>query len=234
MYKNILLKLSGESLMNESENINKEKTKEIAELIKRVHDMGINIGIVVGGGNFFRGRSHQDMEAINADSMGMLGTTMNALALRDAFTKANLDNVIFSPFDFHELIEMQTEEELKEKYKKGTVVIFSGGTGHIGCSTDTAASMKAIMIGADVIIKLTNVDGVYDKDPNKYQDAKMYKNLTHQQVIDNPEIKVMDLACIKDCQKENKDILVINFNDKENLIKVLKGEKIGTVITSHE
>ena len=234
MYKNILLKLSGESLMNESENINKEKTKEIAELIKKVHDMGINIGIVVGGGNFFRGRSHQDMEAINADSMGMLGTTMNALALRDAFTKANLENVIFSPFDFHELIEMQTEEELKEKYKKGTVVIFSGGTGHIGCSTDTAASMKAIMIGADVIIKLTNVDGVYDKDPNKYQDAKMYKTLTHQQVIDNPEIKVMDLACIKDCQKENKDILVINFNDKENLIKVLKGEKIGTVITSHE
>lgn len=234
MYKNILLKLSGESLMNESENINKEKTKEIAELIKRVHDMGINIGIVVGGGNFFRGRSHQDMEAINADSMGMLGTTMNALALRDAFTKANLENVIFSPFDFHELIETQTEEELKEKYKKGTVVIFSGGTGHIGCSTDTAASMKAIMIGADVIIKLTNVDGVYDKDPNKYQDAKMYKTLTHQQVIDNPEIKVMDLACIKDCQKENKDILVINFNDKENLIKVLNGEKIGTVITSHE
>lgn len=234
MYKNILLKLSGESLMNESENINKEKTKEIAELIKRVHDMGINIGIVVGGGNFFRGRSHKDMEAINADSMGMLGTTMNALALRDAFTKANLDNVIFSPFDFHELIETQTEEELKEKYKKGTVVIFSGGTGHIGCSTDTAASMKAIMIGADVIIKLTNVDGVYDKDPNKYQDAKMYKTLTHQQVIDNPEIKVMDLACIKDCQKENKDILVINFNDKENLIKVLNGEKIGTVITSHE
>ena len=234
MYKNILLKLSGESLMNESENINKEKTKEIAELIKRVHDMGINIGIVVGGGNFFRGRSHQDMEAINADSMGMLGTTMNALALRDAFTKVNLENVIFSPFDFHELIENQTEEELKEKYKKGTVVIFSGGTGHIGCSTDTAASMKAIMIGADVIIKLTNVDGVYDKDPNKYQDAKMYKTLTHQQVIDNPEIKVMDLACIKDCQKENKDILVINFNDKENLIKVLKGEKIGTVITSHE
>ena len=234
MYKNILLKLSGESLMNESENINKEKTKEIAELIKRVHDMGINIGIVVGGGNFFRGRSHQDMEAINADSMGMLGTTMNALALRDAFTKVNLENVIFSPFDFHELIETQTEEELKEKYKKGTVVIFSGGTGHIGCSTDTAASMKAIMIGADVIIKLTNVDGVYDKDPNKYQDAKMYKTLTHQQVIDNPEIKVMDLACIKDCQKENKDILVINFNDKENLIKVLNGEKIGTVITSHE
>lgn len=231
MYKNILLKLSGESLMSDSENINKEKTKEIAKLIKRVHDMGVNIGIVVGGGNFFRGRSHQDMEAINADSMGMLGTTMNALALRDAFTKENIPNLVFSPFDFHELIEYHSEEELKKLYKEGTVIVFSGGTGHIGCSTDTAASMKAIMIGADVIIKLTNVDGVYDKDPNKYSDASMYKKLTHQEVLDNPEIKVMDLKCIKDCMDENKDILVINFNDKENLIKVLNGEDIGTVIS---
>ncbi len=232
MYKSILLKLSGESLMNEVENINKEKTHEIALLIKKVHDMGINVGIVVGGGNFFRGRSNQDMEAINADSMGMLGTTMNALALRDAFNKVSLPNVIFSPFDFHELIESHTEEELKEMYNKGTVVIFSGGTGHIGCSTDTAASMKAILIGAEVIIKLTNVDGVYDKDPNKELDAKMYKKLTHQEVLDNPNIKVMDLACIEDCKKYKKDILVINFNDKENLIKVLNGENIGTVITS--
>ena len=232
MYKNILLKLSGESLMSENENINKEKTREIANLISRVHDMGINIGIVVGGGNFFRGRSHQDMEAINADSMGMLGTTMNALALRDAFTKEGIPNVIFSPFDFHELIEYHSEDELKKLYKDGTVIVFSGGTGHIGCSTDTAASMKAIMIGADVIIKLTNVDGVYDKDPNKYSDAKLYRKLTHQEVLDNPEIKVMDLKCIEDCKEENKDILVINFNDKENLIKVLNGETIGTVISN--
>ena len=231
MYKNILLKLSGESLMSESENINKEKTKEIALLIKRVHDMGINIGIVVGGGNFFRGRSHQDMEAINADSMGMLGTTMNALALRDAFTKVGLSNIIFSPFDFHELIEYHSDDELKKLYREGTVITFSGGTGHIGCSTDTAASMKAILVGADVIIKLTNVDGVYDKDPNKYSDAKLYKKLTHDEVLNNPEIKVMDLACIEDCKREHKDILVINFNDKENLIKVLNGESIGTVIS---
>lgn len=232
MYKNILLKLSGESLMSDNENINKERTKEIAELIKRVHDMNINIGIVVGGGNFFRGRSHKDMEPINADSMGMLGTTMNALALRDAFTKVGIPNTIFSPFNFHELIESHTEEELKELYKNGTVITFSGGTGHIGCSTDTAASMKAILVGADVIIKLTNVDGVYDKDPNKYSDAKLYKKLTYEEVLSNPEIKVMDLACIKDCQREHKDILVINFNDKENLTKVLNGESIGTVITS--
>lgn len=231
MYKNILLKLSGESLMSETENINKDRTREIAKLIKRVHDMGVNVGIVVGGGNFFRGRSHQDMEAINADSMGMLGTTMNALALRDAFTKEGIKNIVFSPFDFHELIEYHSEEELKKLYKEGTVIVFSGGTGHIGCSTDTAASMKAIMIGADVIIKLTNVDGVYDKDPNKYSDASMYKKLTHQEVLNNPEIKVMDLKCIKDCMEANKDILVINFNDKENLIKVLNGEDIGTVIS---
>ena len=232
MYKNILLKLSGESLMSESENINKEKTREIATLIKRVHEMGVNVAIVVGGGNFFRGRSHQDMEAINADSMGMLGTTMNALALRDAFNKVGLKNVISSPFDFHELIEAHSEDELKSMYNSGIVVVFSGGTGHIGCSTDTAASMKAIMIGAEVIIKLTNVDGVYDKDPNKYSDAKMYTKLTHKEVLANPEIKVMDLKCIEDCMEYNKDILVINFNDQENLIKVLNGEALGTVISN--
>jgi len=232
MYKNILLKLSGESLMSEKENINKEKTMEIANLIKKVSNMGINIGIVVGGGNFFRGRSNQDMEAINADSMGMLGTTMNALALRDAFNKVGLSNLVFSPFDFHELIEYHSEEELKEKYHHGTVITFSGGTGHIGCSTDTAASMKAILVGADVIIKLTNVDGVYDKDPNKYSDAKLYSHLTYQEVLDNPEIKVMDLKCIEDAKEKDIDILVINFDDKENLIKVLKGEKIGTVISN--
>lgn len=234
MYKNILLKLSGESLMSDSENINKDKTKEIALLIKKVHDMGVNVSIVCGGGNFFRGRSHQDMEAINADSMGMLGTTMNALALRDAFTKVGLSNIIYSPFDFHELIEFHSKDELKELYQNGTVITFSGGTGHIGCSTDTAASMRAKEVGAEVIIKLTNVDGVYDKDPNKYKDAKMFTKLSHQEVLDNPEIKVMDLACIRDCWEENKDILVINFNDQENLLKVLSGEKIGTVITSRE
>ncbi len=232
MYKNILLKLSGESLMSEHENICKEKTLEIANLIKKVHEMGVNIAIVVGGGNFFRGRSNQDMEAINADSMGMLGTTMNALALRDAFSKVNLQNVISSPFDFHELIEYHSDTELKKLYKEGTVIIFSGGTGHIGCSTDTAASMKAIMIDADVIIKLTNVDGVYDKDPNKYNDAKLFKKLTHQEVLANKEIKVMDLKCIEDCMEHQKDILVINFNNQENLIKVLNGIQIGTVITN--
>lgn len=232
MYKSILLKLSGESLMDGIENVNKEKTKEIANLIKKVHDMNINIGIVVGGGNFFRGRSNTDMEAINADSMGMLGTTMNALALRDAFNKVGLPNVIYSPFDFNELIEKHTTSELIDMYNKGTVIIFSGGTGHIGCSTDSAASMKAIMLDSDVIIKLTNVDGVYDKDPNKYKDAVLYDKLSHQDVLNNQDIKVMDLACIKDCLEHNIDILVINFNYQDNLLKVLNGNKIGTVITS--
>lgn len=234
MYKNILLKLSGESLMNDSENINKEKTREIAKLIKKVHDMGINIGIVVGGGNFFRGRSHTDMEPINVDTMGMLGITMNALALRDAFNKEGITNVIYTPFNFNELIDTYTDEEIKKKYDDGTVIIFSGGTGHIGCSSDSAASLKAIMLESDVIIKLTNVDGVYDKDPNKYPDAIKYDRLSHKDVLDNPEIKVMDLACIEDCQKENVDILVINFNDQNNLIRVLNKEKLGTVITNGE
>ena len=233
MYKRILIKLSGESLMGEDAIIEKEKTREIARLIKEVRDMGIEVGIVIGGGNFFRGRSNKDMEPLYVDTMGMLGTVSNALGLADAMKKEELPCIISTPFDLNGLLPIYTPEEVLEKIKSN-VVLFGGGTGHIGCSTDTAASMKAIMVGADVIIKLTNVDGVYDKDPNKYEDAKMYTKLSHQQVLDNPEIKVMDLKCIEDCKLENKDILVINFNDKENLIKVLNGESLGTVITSNE
>lgn len=232
MYKCVLIKLSGESLMNDKENINKDKTREIAKLIKRVHELGVNVGIVVGGGNFFRGRSNQDMEPINADGMGMLGTTMNAFALRDAFTKEGIPNIVYSPFSLRELVKSYTDEEVKEICNGGTVVVFSGGTGHIGCSTDTAASEKAAVINADAIIKLTNVEGVYDKDPNKYSDAVMYDKLTHQEVLDNKEIKVMDLDCIKDCLRDNRDIRVINFNNQENLFKVLEGQEIGTLITS--
>ena len=233
MYKRILIKLSGESLMGEEALIDKEKTKEIAKLIKRVREMNIEVGIVIGGGNFFRGRSNQDMYQLYVDTMGMLGTTINALGLADAFRNENLPCIISTPFDLNGLIDKYSSEEVLEKIKDN-VVIFGGGTGHIGCSTDTAASNKASLIKADYIIKLTNVNGVYDKDPNKYDDAIMYDTLTHKEVLANPEIKVMDLSAIKECMENNIDITVINFNDKENLIKVLSGEKIGTKITNEE
>ena len=231
--KRILIKLSGESLMGEVALIDKEKTKEIAKLIKRVREMGIEVGIVIGGGNFFRGRSNQDMYQLYVDTMGMLGTTINALGLADAFRNEEVPCIISTPFDLNGLIPKYKEEEVLEKIKDN-VVIFGGGTGHIGCSTDTCASNKASLIKADTIIKLTNVNGVYDKDPNKYDDAVMYDNLTHQQVLDNPEIKVMDIPAIAECKENNIDITVINFNDKENLIRVLSGENIGTRISSHE
>jgi len=232
MYKRILIKLSGESLMGDVSVVDKDKTKEIANLIKRVHDLGIKIGIVIGGGNFFRGRSNKDMEPLYVDTMGMLGTTINALGLADAFKKEGLPCIISTPFDLNGLIPKYSKEEVLE-HLNDNVVIFGGGTGHIGCSTDTAASNKASLMEADAIIKLTNVDGVYDKDPNKYDDAVMYDKLTHQEVLDNPEIKVMDIDAIKECQENSIDILVINFNDKENLIRVLEGMEIGTRI-SHE
>lgn len=232
MYKRILIKLSGESLMGDVSVVDKDKTKEIANLIKRVHDMGIKIGIVIGGGNFFRGRSNKDMEPLYVDTMGMLGTTINALGLADSFKKEDLPCIISTPFDLNGLIPKYSKEEVLE-HLNDNVVIFGGGTGHIGCSTDTAASNKASLMNADAIIKLTNVDGVYDKDPNKYDDAVMYDKLTHQEVLDNPEIKVMDIEAIRECQENNIDILVINFNDKENLIRVLEGKEIGTRI-SHE
>ena len=231
MYKKVLIKLSGESLMGDVENVSKDKTKEIAQLIKKVRELGVSVGIVIGGGNFFRGRSNKDMEPLFVDTMGMLGTTINALGLADAFKKEGVDFVISTPFDLNGLIPKLSQEEVLEKYNDG-VVIFGGGTGHIGCSTDTCASNKASLIKADAIIKLTNVDGVYDKDPNKYDDAKMYTNLTHQEVLDNPMIKVMDIEAVRECMENNIDILVINFNDKTNLLKVLEGQKIGTTISS--
>jgi len=233
MYKRILIKLSGESLMGETALIDKEKTMEIAKLIKRVRDMKVEVGIVIGGGNFFRGRSNQDMYPLYVDTMGMLGTTINALGLADAFKKEELACIISTPFDLNGLIPKYSESEVLEKIKDN-VVIFGGGTGHIGCSTDTCASNKASLIKADSIIKLTNVDGVYDKDPNKYPDAVMYDKLTHREVLDNHEIKVMDIPAVEECMENNIDINVINFNDKENLIRVLENKKIGTKITSYE
>ncbi len=231
-YKRILIKLSGESLMEGMENINKSKAREVAALIKRVREMGVEVGIVVGGGNFFRGRSNQDMYQQYVDTMGMLGTVMNALGLADAFLKEEVPCIISTPFDLNGLIPVYTKEDVLEKIREN-VVIFGGGTGHICCSTDTCASNKASLIKADTIIKLTNVDGVYDKDPNKYPDAVMYDYLTHSEVLANPEIKVMDLGAIEECKDNNIDINVINFGDKENLIKVLKREKIGTRISSN-
>ena len=231
--KRILIKLSGESLMGDVSTIDKEKAHEIAELIKRVREKNIEVSIVIGGGNFFRGRSNQDMYPLYVDTMGMLGTTINALGLADAFRKIDVPCIISTPFDLNGLIPKYSNEEVLDKIKDN-VVIFGGGTGHIGCSTDTCASNKASMIKADTIIKLTNVDGVYDKDPNKYSDAKMYDNLTHQEILDNPEIKVMDIPAVRECMENNIDITVINFSDKENLIRVLSGEKLGTRVSSHE
>lgn len=231
MYKNLLIKLSGESLMGDVENVSKDKTLEIAKLIKEVRNLGYNVGIVIGGGNFFRGRSNKDMEPLFVDTMGMLGTTINALGLADAFKKESVPCIISTPFDLNGLIPRLSVEEVLEKYNDN-VVIFGGGTGHIGCSTDTCASNKASLIKADVIIKLTNVDGVYDKDPNQYNDAIMYDRLTHQEVLDNPNIKVMDIPAIEECKANNIDIMVINFNDKSNLIKVLSGSTMGTIISS--
>ena len=231
-YKRILLKLSGELLMGDVALIDKNKTREIAELIKKIHEMGIEVGIVIGGGNFFRGRSNQDMYQLYVDTMGMLGTTINALGLADAFRNNEIPCIISTPFDLNGLIPKYTDEDVLEKIKDH-VVIFGGGTGNIGCSTDTCASHKASLIHANTIIKLTNVDGVYNKDPNKYTDAVMYDELTHEEVLANPEIKVMDIPAIRECLDNNIDINVINFNDKSNLIKVLNDERIGTRISKN-
>ena len=228
MYKNILIKLSGESLMGDIENVSKEKTLEIAKLIKEVKALGCNIGIVIGGGNFFRGRSNKDMEPLFVDTMGMLGTTINALGLADAFKKAGVPCVISTPFDLNGLIPKLSTEEVLEKLNDN-VVIFGGGTGHIGCSTDTCASNKASLINADAIIKLTNVDGVYDKDPKKYPDAVKYDTLTFTKVL-NDQLNVMDMTAATMCRDNKLPILVFDMAEG-NFEKAIKGETIGTLVT---
>ena len=229
MYKNILLKLSGESLMSDSENINKEKTKEIAKLIKRVHDMGINIGIVVGGGNFFRGRSHQDMEAINADSMGILGTTMNALALGDALKQVGCATRVMTSVEMREIAEPYIRDKAMKNLNKKRVVVFGCGTGSPFFSTDTAAALRAAEIHADIILKATNVDYVYTKDPRKYDDYEKIEETSHLNVI-KEKLKVMDLTAISLCMENNIPIRVFNLNNLENLKQAMLGEKIGTLI----
>ena len=232
-YKRILIKLSGEALAGDNGfGIDFERVLDVCREIKEINEEGSQVAIVVGGGNFWRGRSNTMMDRCTSDYIGMLGTTMNALALRDAFTKADLPNVIFSPFDFHELIEYHSEDELKELYKNGTVVVFSGGTGHIGCSTDTAASMKAIMIGADVIIKLTNVDGVYDKDPNKHDDATKIDEISYMDVL-NKNIKVMDSTAMTLSMDNDIPIVVFDINKKGDLKKVVNGKKVGTIVSNN-
>lgn len=229
-YKRVLLKLSGEALAKEDgTGIHFDKMLEIAGVIKECVREGIEVGIVVGGGNFWRGRTNTMMDSCTSDHIGMLATTMNALALNDALLQAGVDSRIQTSVEMRQIAELYVRDRALKHLDKGRVIIFGCGTGSPFFSTDTAAALRAAEIKADIILKATNVDYVYTKDPRKYTDFEVIKETSHLRVIKD-KLRVMDLTAISLCMDNNIPIRIFNLNSLENLKKAIMGEDIGTII----
>ena len=229
MYKRILLKISGEALSANGNNIDAEKVSHIVDQVVRLHNEGTQIGIVVGGGNFWRGRSSGSMNRTRADNMGMLATVMNSLALCEALEQLGVKARVMSSVAMQPIAEQFVARDAVKHLENGEVVIFGCGTGCPFFSTDTTAALRAAEIEADVIFKATNVDGVYDKDPNKFDDAVKYDVLSHSEVLAKG-LKVMDSTAASLCRDNGISILVFNLEDPENIIRAVKGENIGTIV----
>ncbi len=224
----IILKISGEALKDNNENVSKKNLNtvfEIINLLKNDHQ----IGIVIGGGNFFRGRSHEDMDKVTRDTIGMLGTIINALYVKDYLENKNIKSIVSTPFQFPNLIQNYENEELKDLYNKGYIIIFGGGVGQSGYSTDSGTILARDILDADLIIKMTNVDGIYNNDPKTNRDTKKFDYLSYKDVMDN-EYQVMDLYAVKKCQEKKTKILVMNINDYKLLKDYFNGKKIGTEV----
>ena len=227
MNKTILVKLSGESLSGSmGHGLDFEYIKKICLEIKKIHDMGIRIGIVCGGGNFLRGRDTKEMDRERADYTGMLATVMNSLVLKDVFLKLGCKVYNQSGLSVSIIDDINPEKAISA-LDDGSIVIFGGGTGKPFFSTDTGAALRAKDIKADMIIKLTNVDGVYDKDPNKYEDAKLFEKITFDDVLKN-KLGVMDLSAIQICRDNKIEIVVANIDTEDVLKRIIMNEKIGT------
>ena len=232
-YKRILSKLSGEALAGEKDHgIDFEKVLEICKDIKTVYDLGTEIGIVVGGGNFWRGRSNQQMDRCTSDYIGMLGTTMNALALGDAFKQIGVEVRVQTGVEMRQIAEYYIKDRAIKHLNNKRVVIFGCGTGSPFFSTDTGAALRANEIGADALLKATNVDYIYDKDPKKYKDAIKIEKLTYLEVLNNKNINVMDSTATTLCMDNNIPIIVFNINKKGNLKKLIQGKEIGTIVSN--
>ena len=229
-YKRILLKLSGEVLAgNEGKGIDNDTVLRICSSVKKVADMGVDVGIVVGGGNFWRGRSSEHMDRTRADHIGMLATAMNSLALCDALEQLGADVRVQTAIEMRQIAEPYIRSRAIRHFQKGRIVIFGCGTGSPFFSTDTAAALRSVEINADALLKATNVDGVYDKDPNKFDDAVKFDNVSFQEVITR-DLKVMDSTAFSLCKDNDMPIIVFNLDDPENIVRVVNGETIGTAV----
>src|SRR5438477_6846542 len=229
VFKRILLKLSGEALAaNQGFGVDPLRIHEIAAELADVHSLGIQIAIVVGGGNFFRGVAQQarEMDRVSADHMGMLATVINALALQDALEKQGIHTRVQSAIEMNQVAEPFIRRRAIRHLEKQRVVIFAGGTGNPYFSTDSAASLRAMEIKADAILKGTKVDGIYDADPFLVKDAKMFDQISYLDIL-KKGLKVMDSTAISLCKDNNLPIVVFNLNKPGNIKRVVTGEKVG-------
>jgi uridylate kinase len=234
VFKRILLKLSGEALAaGQGFGVDTARVHEIAAELAEVHELDIQIAIVVGGGNFFRGVAEQakEMDRVSADHMGMLATVINALALQDALEKHGVHTRVQSAIEMNQVAEPFIRRRALRHLEKGRIVIFAGGTGNPYFSTDTAASLRAMEIKADAILKATKVDGIYDADPMIVKGAKKFVEISYMDVL-KQGLKVMDLTAISLCKDNNLPIVVFNLNERGNIKKVVSGEKIGSLVSA--
>ena len=230
-YKRVMLKISGEALSGANGfGFDFEVVGRIAREVKTLVDMGVEVGLVVGGGNIWRGRTGEGMDRTTADHMGMLATCINALALQDALEGIGVMTRVQTAIEMKEIAEPFIRRRAVRHLEKGRVVIFGAGSGNPYFSTDTAAALRAAEIEADVILLAKNVDGVYDKDPNKFADAKKYDKLTYMEVIEQG-LQVMDTTATTLCMDNNIPILVFGISEEGNIKKVMEGQKIGTIVS---
>ncbi len=233
-YRRILLKLSGEALLGDrSYGVDPEFCTFIAKQVAEVHRLGVQVGIVVGGGNIFRGMAAaaKGMDRATGDYIGMLATVMNGLALQDALEKAGVPTRVMSAIAMNEVAEPYIRRRAIRHLEKGRVAIFVAGTGNPYFTTDTAAALRAVEINAEVLLKATKVDGVYDRDPLTHPDARRYAQLGYADLL-RDQLKVMDAAAVSLCMENDLPIVVFDLNRPDNITKVAAGEPVGTVISS--
>ena len=231
-FRRVLLKISGEALIGEqTSGIDVNVAHAVAEEIKQVHELGVEVAVVVGGGNIFRGvsKSAGNMDRSSADYIGMLATIMNAVVLQDALEKTGVHTRVLSAIDIPQLAESFIRRRAVRHLEKGRIVIFAAGTGNPYFSTDTAAALRAMEMKADVILKATRVDGIYDADPEQVADAKFFEKITYRDVL-HQGLKVMDSTAISLCMDNGMPIVVFNMNTHGNIKRVVLGERVGSTV----
>jgi len=232
-YKRILLKLSGEALMGDKEySLDTDRIDLYAREIKKIHDLNIQIAVVIGGGNIFRGLKGNTfgIDRVRGDYMGMLATVINGLALQSAFENKGMKCTLLSGIQVNPVCELTSGMKAIKHLEEGKVVIISGGTGNPFFTTDTAAVLRALEIRADVVLKGTRVDGIYTEDPEKNPDAKKYDTLTFDEAFEK-NLKIMDMTAFTLCEDNNMPLVVFNMNTEGNLLRIIQGEPVGTIVT---